>query len=203
MLQRRARSKISIHDRSLEIFNPDLSGRHRGIASPVFSHRGGASQRISAARTRIARIFASHRIASPFPCLAPSPLTSHRCPHRATWATQIPTGRDQIFSIPGPSLEGNCESKISRETVGIQFLPRGIKMPRRAPCEERFCAPCTRRPPTGPSKNFLGTRQGSKKPVPGFVCSGCPQLPFETFHESSDMNRPQVSPESRSGGLRP
>ena len=40
-----------------------MSGRHRGIASLVFSHRGSASQRISAARTRIARIFASHRIA--------------------------------------------------------------------------------------------------------------------------------------------
>ena len=41
-----------------------LSGRHRGIASLVFSHRGVASQRISAARTRIARIL--HRIASLF-----------------------------------------------------------------------------------------------------------------------------------------
>ena len=41
----------------------NLSGRHRGLASLVFSHRGGASQRISAARTRIARILASHRIA--------------------------------------------------------------------------------------------------------------------------------------------
>ena len=43
---------------------PGLRGRHRGIASLVFSHRGSASERISAARTRIARIFASHRIAS-------------------------------------------------------------------------------------------------------------------------------------------
>ena len=26
---------------------------------------------------------------------------------------------------------------------------------------ERFCAPCTRKPPNGPSKNLLGTGQGS------------------------------------------
>ena len=37
-----------------------LSGRHRGIASLVFSHRGSASKRISAARTRIARIFSEN-----------------------------------------------------------------------------------------------------------------------------------------------
>ena len=41
----------------------ELSGRHCGIAPLVFSHRGSASQMISAARTRIARNFASHRIA--------------------------------------------------------------------------------------------------------------------------------------------
>ena len=35
----------------------ELSGRYRGIASLVFSHRGSASQRIFAARTRIASIF--------------------------------------------------------------------------------------------------------------------------------------------------
>ena len=27
--------------------------------------------------------------------------------------------------------------------------------------EERFCAPCTRKPPNGPSKNLLKTMQGS------------------------------------------
>ena len=29
-----------------------------------------------------------------------------------------------------------------------------------APMGERFCAPCTRKPPNGSSKNLLGTRQG-------------------------------------------
>ena len=52
-----------------------LSGRHRGIASLVFLHRGSASQRISAARMRIARLFASHRIAI-------SGSTPHRHSHR-------------------------------------------------------------------------------------------------------------------------
>ena len=52
-----------------------LSRRHPGIASLVFSHRGSASQRISAARTRIARIFASHRIAI-------SVFSTHRPSHR-------------------------------------------------------------------------------------------------------------------------
>ena len=40
-----------------------LNGRHRGIASPVFSYRGSASQMISGTRTHIAKIFASHRTA--------------------------------------------------------------------------------------------------------------------------------------------
>ena len=35
-----------------------------------------------------------------------------------------------------------------------------------------------RKPPNGPSKNLLGTRQGSSKPAQGFVCSRCPQLPY-------------------------
>ena len=46
-----------------------------GIASLVLSHRGSASQRISAARTRIARVFASHRIAV-------SVFSTHRRSHR-------------------------------------------------------------------------------------------------------------------------
>ena len=58
-----------------EIHGPKLSGRHRGIASLVFSHRGSASQRISAARTRIARIFASH-------CIAFSAFSTHHRSHR-------------------------------------------------------------------------------------------------------------------------
>ena len=52
-----------------------LSGRHCGIASLVFSHRGSSSQSISAARTRIARTFASHRIAI-------SMFSMHLCSHR-------------------------------------------------------------------------------------------------------------------------
>ena len=67
---------------------PKLSGRHRGIASLVFSHRGSASQRISAARTRIARIFASHCIA--IPCLA----------HTAAHIASLPASRDMGHSAP-------------------------------------------------------------------------------------------------------
>ena len=49
-------------------------GRHRGIASLVFSHRGSASQRISAARTRIQDFcIASHRRFV---------FSTHRCSHR-------------------------------------------------------------------------------------------------------------------------
>ena len=69
-----------------------LSGRHRGIASLVFSHRGSASQRISAARTRIARIFASHRIPSPSPCLAR--VTTH--------IASLPASRDTGHSAHSP-----------------------------------------------------------------------------------------------------
>ena len=47
----------------------------RTTSSLVFSHRGSASQRISAARTRIARISASHRIAI-------SVFITHRRSHR-------------------------------------------------------------------------------------------------------------------------
>ena len=52
----------------------ELSGRHRGIASLVFSHHA-MTQRISATRVRIARISASHRIPI-------SVFTTHRRSHR-------------------------------------------------------------------------------------------------------------------------
>ena len=70
----RSRS-FTTHTSTLSIGSHILSGRHRGIASLVFLHRGTASQRISAARMRIARIFASHRIAI-------SGFTPHRRSHR-------------------------------------------------------------------------------------------------------------------------
>ena len=82
----------------------DLSGRHRGIASLVFSHRGGASQRISAARTRIARIFASHRIAfSVF-----STVSTH--------IASLPASRDMGHSAQdsGLHLEGGGETDSQR-----------------------------------------------------------------------------------------
>ena len=37
--------------------------------------------------------------------------------------------------------------------------------------KERFCAPCARKPPNGPSKNLLKASQGSYKPIPGFCVS--------------------------------
>ena len=51
---------IAVYNRQMDfthyvLTSMDLSGWHRGIASLVFSHRGS---------TRIARIFASHRIAT-------------------------------------------------------------------------------------------------------------------------------------------
>ena len=63
-----AKTRNLPHVRAFPASIQELSGRHRGIASLVFSHHGSASQRISAARTRIARSFASHRIA--ISCLA-------------------------------------------------------------------------------------------------------------------------------------
>ena len=64
-----------------------LSGRHRGIASLVFSHRGSASPRIFRSENvhRQDVCIASHR---DFRVYHAPPLTSHRCPHRAIWATQ-------------------------------------------------------------------------------------------------------------------
>ena len=74
-----------------------LSGRHCGIASPVFSHRGSTSQRTSAARTRVARIFASHRIA--ISCLAR--IVGH--------IASLPASRDmfhsQSFALVGQPRE--------------------------------------------------------------------------------------------------
>ena len=67
---------------------PRLSGRHRGIASLVFSHRGNASQRFSAARMHIARIFAWHRIA--MSCLAC--IVAH--------IASLPTSRNMGHSVP-------------------------------------------------------------------------------------------------------
>ena len=52
----------------------------------MFSHRGSASQRIFAAKTRIARFL--HRIASPFPCLAR--ITAH--------IASLPASRDMGHS---------------------------------------------------------------------------------------------------------
>ena len=107
--------------------NGDLSGRHRGIASLVFSHRGSASQRISAARTHIARIL--HRIASPFPCLAR--ITTHIASlpasrdmghsdgdlKRVIWDCSLPSGSEHPIFSP--------LSKNSRNTVYKLPFPKG------------------------------------------------------------------------------
>ena len=91
-----------------------LSGRHRGIASLVSSHRGSASQRISAARTRIARIFASHRIA--IPCL----------PRTAAHIASLPASRDMGHSGQGypsvwvPDVPGiSCPKNLSLGFVSV------------------------------------------------------------------------------------
>ena len=69
-----------------------LSGRHRGIASLVFfaSWERIAEDFCGENAHRQDFCIASHRHFRAYP--AP-PLTSHRCPHRAIWATQVPRSK--------------------------------------------------------------------------------------------------------------
>ena len=79
--------------RDLFLFLPEWPASRHRIAS-VFPSWGGIAEDFRSENAhRQDFCSASHRL---FPCLAPSPLTSHRCPHCAIWATQLSTKRLKV-----------------------------------------------------------------------------------------------------------
>ena len=124
VLPRRARSKISIHDRSLEIFNPE--GRDRIFSIPGPSGILIQAQSTTFFHTEILQSVPRRRCHQRFLGVIPDPPTLACLEPKKTRET-LPKGKGFLFAEPLKSLEKEGKTHKKARKIGKQFKKESKK----------------------------------------------------------------------------